>query len=127
MPERIEVPGTLRDDSIELRPVSETDVGAFVEAFKDPAIAEGAYHGKLAGTAEALLPYLRRNSERMESGDAVLLGVWETDADALSGQTMLFNLDWDDRTAELGFWMTPSARGRGLTERALSLTVTLAF
>jgi RimJ/RimL family protein N-acetyltransferase len=117
----------LRDGSIELRPVSEAGVPAFVEAFQDPAIAEGAYHGQFAATEEALRPYLKRNAERMEAGDAVLLSVWEGGADRLSGQTMLFNIDWDERTAELGFWIAPWARGRGLSEPALRLTVGFAF
>jgi ribosomal-protein-alanine N-acetyltransferase len=123
----IEVPRPLRDGAVELRPVSETDVLAFVDAFKDPAIAEGAYHGQLEASEEALRAYLGRNRERMETGDAVLLGVWETDADAISGQTMLFNFDWEQRTAELGFWIAPAARRRGLTGTSLRLTLTLAF
>ena len=86
--------GLLKEDGVELRPISEDDVPAFVEAFGDPAIAMGAYHGQLAGTDEALRPYLKRNSERMEAGEAVLLGVWEAGAPSLSGQTMLFRFDW---------------------------------
>jgi RimJ/RimL family protein N-acetyltransferase len=118
---------TLRVGSIELRPVSEADVSAFVEAFQDPAIAEGAYHGKIAATEEALCPYLQRNVERMEAGDGVLLGVWETGAEQLSGQTMLFNIDWDERTAELGFWIAPWSRGHGLSEAALRPTLEFGF
>jgi RimJ/RimL family protein N-acetyltransferase len=107
--------------------MSEAGAPAFVEAFQDPAIAEGAYHGQIAATEEAVQPYLKRNAERMEAGDAVLLGVWEAGAERLSGQTMLFNIDWDERTAELGFWVAPWARGRGLSEPALRLTLAFAF
>jgi RimJ/RimL family protein N-acetyltransferase len=117
----------LRDGTVELRPVSEAEGTAFTEAFQDPAIAEGAYHGQIAATEETLGPYLKRNAERMEAGDAVLLGVWEADAERLSGQTMLFNINWDEATAELGFWVAPWARGRGLSEPALRLTVAFAF
>jgi RimJ/RimL family protein N-acetyltransferase len=117
----------LRDGTIELHPVSEAEGPAFAQAFQDPAIAEGAYHGQIAATEDAMLPYLKRNAERMEAGDAVLLGVWESDAERLSGQTMLFNFDWDDGTAELGFWVAPWARGRGLSEPALRLTIAFAF
>ena len=69
--------GVLKEDGVELRPISEDDVPAFVEAFGDPAIAMGAYHGQLAGTDEALRPYLKRNSERMGGrggGSASCLG-----------------------------------------------------
>lgn len=60
----------------------------------------------------------------METGQGVLLGVWEAGAEWLSGQTMLFNIDWDERAAELGFWIAPWARGRG---SALRLTLAFAF
>jgi RimJ/RimL family protein N-acetyltransferase len=112
---------------IELRPVSEADLPAFVEAFQDAPIAQGAYHGQIAATEEALRPYLKRNAERMKAGDAVLLGVWAAGAERLSGQTMLFNIDWEEGTAELGFWVAPWARGRGLSELALRLTIAFAF
>ncbi|MDX6586107.1 MAG: hypothetical protein QOI31_580 [Solirubrobacterales bacterium] len=115
------------DGSIELRSITEDDTPAFVKAFKDPAIAQGAYHGQLAATDEALRPYVQRNSERMEAGDGVLLGVWEPEAVQLSGQTMLFDIDWDERTAELGFWIAPRSRGCGLSRRALELTLSFAF
>jgi len=119
--------GALGDESLELRAVSEDDVEAFVEAFQDPAIAEGAYHGQLAGTEDVLRPYLARNAERMEAGEAVLLGIWEKGAERLSGQTMLFGIDQEQGTAELGFWTAPWARGRGLATPALRFTLALAF
>jgi RimJ/RimL family protein N-acetyltransferase len=125
---RISLPAAgLRDGTLELRPVSEADVAAFVEAFQDPAIAEGAYHGKISATEKALRPYLGRNAERMQAGEGVLLGIWEARSERLSGQTMLFDIDWDNRGAELGFWIAPWARGRRLIGPALRLTLSLAF
>jgi RimJ/RimL family protein N-acetyltransferase len=115
------------DALLQLRAVTEADVPAFVEAFQDPAIAQGAYHGKMPATDEALRPYLRRNAERMQSGEGVLLAIWEAGAERLSGQTMLFDVDWDNRSAELGFWIAPWARGRGLSVPALRLTLRFAF
>ena len=117
----------LSDGVIELRAVTEADVPAFVEAFADAAIAEGAYHGQLAATDAAIRPYLARHPQRMADGDGVLLGVWEPDAQRLSGQTMLFAVDWRNLVAELGFWIAPWARGRGLIGRAIPLTLDLAF
>jgi RimJ/RimL family protein N-acetyltransferase len=119
--------GALRDQTHELRAVTEADVPAFVEALQDPTIAEDGYHGRLAATEDAVRPYLRRNAERMQAGEGVLLGIWEAAAERLSGQTMLFAIDWENRSAELGFWIAPWARGQGLIRPALSLTLGFAF
>lgn len=119
--------GGVRDGTVDLRPLAEADAPAFVMALEDAAISDGAYHGRLDGGEGVVRAYLGRNAERMESGEAVLLGVWETDALRLSGSTMLFRIDGDERVAELGFWIAPWARGRGLARTALRLTVALAL
>jgi RimJ/RimL family protein N-acetyltransferase len=102
-------------------------VPAFVEALRDPAVADGAYHGRIPAEPEAVRAYIGRNAERMAGGGGVLLGVWEWGADRPSGQTLLFNIDWGELTAEIGFWTAPWARRRGLSGCALHLTLALAF
>jgi ribosomal-protein-alanine N-acetyltransferase len=117
----------LRDGAVELRPLTDADAPAFLTALADDAISEGAYHGRLDGGEGVVRAYLARNAARMEAGEGVLLGVWEANAERLSGSTMLFRIDWDERVAELGFWIAPGARGRGLARTALRLTVALAL
>jgi RimJ/RimL family protein N-acetyltransferase len=43
------------------------------------------------------------------------------------GTTMLFRIDPEARSAELGFWLSPAGRGRGLAVRAIRLTLAWAF
>ena len=117
----------LAQGPVELRPLRDEDVPAFVEALKDPAVSVGAYHSRIPAEPEAVGAYIGRNAERLAVGGAVLLGVWERGADRLSGQTLLFNIDWDELTGEVGFWTAPWARGRGLSSCALGLTLALAF
>jgi RimJ/RimL family protein N-acetyltransferase len=119
--------GGVRDGAVELRPLVETDAPAFLMALADVAISQGAYHGRLDGGEDVVRRYLARNAERMAAREGVLLGVWEADAERLSGSTMLFRIDWEERLAELGFWIAPWARGRGLATKALRLTVDLAI
>ena len=45
----------------------------------------------------------------MATGTGVLLAIWEPRADRLSCQTRMFDVDWDELTAELGFWIVPWA------------------
>ena len=117
----------VRDNAVELRPLNENDVPAFVEALRDQAVSQDAYHGRIPAEPDPARAYIARNPERMASGNAVLLAIWEPGAERLSGQIMLFNIDWDDLTAEVGFWTAPWARGRRLSIAALRLILAVAF
>jgi ribosomal-protein-serine acetyltransferase len=46
---------------------------------------------------------------------------------ALAGSIGLHNVDWGMRSAHIGYWLRPSARGRGLITRAASALTTRAF
>ena len=114
-------------EAVELRPLDTDDVPAFVEALRDPGVGDGAYHGRIPARPDPARAYIARNPQRMAAGTGALLAVWEPGAARLSGQTMLFNIDWEELTTEIGFWTAPWARGRRLSVAALCLTVALAF
>jgi ribosomal-protein-serine acetyltransferase len=46
---------------------------------------------------------------------------------SLVGSIGLHNVDWSLRTAHIGYWLRPSARGRGLVTRATAAITTRAF
>lgn len=65
---------------------------------------------------------------RIEAGPvdrAIGVTVWLTimtgDSDDLAGQIDVHEVDWDHRRAELGIWVAPGQRGRGLATDALRL------
>jgi RimJ/RimL family protein N-acetyltransferase len=117
----------LRRGRVRLRAVVDDDLPAFVDALRDPLVTDGAYHGQVVATEESAGRAFERFRERAEAGSGVLLSVWEDGEDRLSGQTMLFDVDWDERTAELGFWTAPWSRRKGLSGPALGLTFDLAL
>ena len=43
----------------------------------------------------------------------------DIDADGFAGAATLHALDWRHRRGEVGFWLVPHARGRGLARRAV--------
>jgi RimJ/RimL family protein N-acetyltransferase len=45
----------------------------------------------------------------------------------LLGSVSLVHLNWDACTAEIGYWLLPEARGRGLAKRSVRLVTTWAF
>ncbi len=56
--------------------------------------------------------FIRRSVDEQASGVAVQLGIW-TNADLL-GMVGLHSVDWANRRTSIGYWLTESARGRGV-------------
>jgi RimJ/RimL family protein N-acetyltransferase len=48
-------------------------------------------------------------------------------SDECLGQIYIHEIDWEHARAELGIWLAPKARGRGLARRALSLSAAWLF
>ncbi len=46
---------------------------------------------------------------------------------SLAGAIGLHGLDWGSRSAQMGYWLAPEARGRGIVTRAASALVTHAL
>ncbi|NKB88745.1 MAG: GNAT family N-acetyltransferase [Acidobacteria bacterium] len=72
--------------------------------------------------AEAFIEgFIRR--ERLDEG--FHLGLW--DADALCGGVVCWSIDPAHHVAELGYWLTPDSRRRGLARRATQRVVDYLF
>ncbi len=110
----------LRDGDVALRRVRADDAPAYVRAFaQDPDL--GRWLGSDADPTEA---EIRRRAER--HGPGVELAI--TDAgDALVGSVMVHHVEPRHGRAEIGFWVAPAARGRGLGRRAVELVVDWLF
>jgi RimJ/RimL family protein N-acetyltransferase len=72
---------------------------------------------------------LGRRTEQLASDLAAGTGAWLTivagrqagDGDECAGQIDVHAVDWDHGRAELGIWVAPALRGRGLGSAALAL------
>ncbi|MBD5633810.1 MAG: GNAT family N-acetyltransferase, partial [Candidatus Eremiobacteraeota bacterium] len=49
------------------------------------------------------------------------------DAGVLVGSIGLHDVDWGSRSAQIGYWIAPDARGRGIVSRACAALVTYGF
>jgi ribosomal-protein-alanine N-acetyltransferase len=122
-PVRIDMPETLSGDGVALRRVRPDDAPAYVAAFRDdPEL--GRLLGMEQDPDEASV---RERAERLPAlaaeGKVVELAIGEP----FAGTVSLHSIDEHHRRAEIGFWLVPGARGRGLGSRAVALAVTWAF
>ena len=118
---RLELPDPpLQDGVVALRAHREADVPAIVRACQDPEIARWTTVPSPYGEADAQRWVAGRRAAR-EQGDSLDLLVVGAGGDELLGSLGLVAVRSDDGVAEIGYWLSRPARGRGLAARALEL------
>ena len=112
-------PVEIRTDTLLLRPWRPADATAVVRACQDPSLRHW-------GDGAAL--FVSEIAPRLLADDeAIILGVFRPGDGELLGSVDLRALDLRQRTAELGYWTAPWARGHRVAERASRALLTWAF
>jgi RimJ/RimL family protein N-acetyltransferase len=111
----------LADDAVRLRAPAAADVPAITKACQDPDIQHFTF---------VPVPYHEEHARNWVAGAAARAGAGEGlslvivdagDRARLLGTVGLLRPDWVRRTIEIGYWVAPWARGRGLAVRAVKL------
>lgn len=111
----------LSDGSVALRLGAERDIPEILIAFQDdPLLHVTRGLDRPPSGAELGRRYERAEMGR-ETGRHVSLTILEPGSDACRGEILTTDVDWRHARAELGMWLAPQARGRGLAPRALKL------
>jgi ribosomal-protein-alanine N-acetyltransferase len=124
---RIEIPERLSDEAVILRPLRTDDARPYAAAFRaDPEL------GWLAGYEDDPdEDWVRKRAEEQpkwaEEGKGFELAIADPGTDGFWGCVILHGFDWKDRRCEVGFWLVPEVRQRGVGTRATSLAVSWAF
>lgn len=118
-------PFELTDGVVRLRVPDAADVDRVTTLCQDPAIQEWTTVPRPYGRPDAEGFLTRIVPEGWAQGAQWNWSVRRADDDALVGMVGLARRD--DAAAELGYWLAPEARGRGLMGRAVGLVVATAF
>lgn len=115
----------LTDGVILLRPPTDDDVDAITDACQDPQIA---------AWIPIPQPYAREHAEHFiahlarpgwESGVELTWAIVDRATGLLLGMIGMHRIEYG--SGEIGFWMAPTARRRGVLSRALQLVLDYAF
>jgi len=120
-------PPTLSDDQVTLRAWSVHDAATVFAACQDSEIQRWT---------TVPVPYRQQDAEGFVGEHA--RSVWRSRTGApfavvsntgqvVVGSCALVSVSADERTGEVGYWVTPSARGAGVAQRALRLLCTWAL
>ena len=111
----------LTDGEVVLRDYAERDIPEILIAHQDdPRMHLLSGEDRPPSGAE-----LGRAAERealdRATGERATLTILEPGSDTCRGQIRVYPVDWDQSRAEVGIWLAPQVRGRGLGRRALRL------
>ncbi len=121
----LEIP-VLEGDGFRLRPVREGDAPRIQEGTAEPTATYWLGHKPAPYTMDDATTYVERRRELAASGQGVTWAVADPDDDEILGTVLWFN--WTAGVeCEVGWWLHPDARGRGLATRAVRLLVGHVF
>ncbi|MDX3527550.1 GNAT family N-acetyltransferase [Streptomyces sp. ID05-39B] len=103
-------------DGLVLRPWRGTDAPAVHAAFQDPLMHR--WHVRAADSIEEVTGWIEEWVTAWAEERAVQWAVVDEDTDCLRGRVALRGIELDDGVAEVAYWTTPAARGRGVAARA---------
>jgi RimJ/RimL family protein N-acetyltransferase len=115
----LEVP--IADRGVALRDAAERDIPEILIAHQDdPRMYVRLGLDRPPSAAELGRQMEEAASER-RSGTRARLTILDESSDEFRGRIMVHNVDWEHARAEIGVWVIPQARGRGLARSALRL------
>lgn len=125
----IPVPDRLEGERVLLRPYRDDDAPAVFAAIDEardhlaPWMGWVDFHRSVDDTRD----YCRRMAASWILRSALIVGMFDRTDGRYLGGTGFHEPDWDGRTFEVGYWLRPSAVGRGYVTEAVRLLVGLAF
>ncbi|MDX6644311.1 MAG: hypothetical protein QOK40_38, partial [Miltoncostaeaceae bacterium] len=110
----------LAEAPVRLRAWRSADEAALVASCRDPLI-DRYTHVPSPYRASDARAWVAGQGDRLRSGLSLDLAIADLATDELLGAIGMHAFRWQDRRAEVGYWLAPEARGRGVATCALRL------
>jgi [ribosomal protein S5]-alanine N-acetyltransferase len=119
MPSIPELEQPLTDGHVSLRDAAERDIPEILIAHQDDPELYVRIGLERPPSGAELGRQVEQELGRRTTGAGAILAIVEHDADEFRGQVAVQEVEWVNARAELGVWVVPQARGRGLASAAL--------
>jgi RimJ/RimL family protein N-acetyltransferase len=114
------------EETFRLRPVSDDDVDRVVEGTSDPRTYHWLAHLPLPYSPDDARAWFAQIRENAAAGEGVAWAIADPVSDVMLGNVSVFRLG-SAAGNEVGYWMHPDARGKGLMTAAVRRVVRHAF
>jgi RimJ/RimL family protein N-acetyltransferase len=121
------VPTGLARDGVVLRRLRARDAAPYAAAFREDPRLGPAIGAEEDPTEMSVRRFIARQPSLRARGEFLGLVVTDATEKPFLGHVMLHSLAWQHRRAEVGYWLVPAARGRGIGGTAVDLLVDWAF
>lgn len=112
----------LTDGTVALRDYAERDIPEILIAFQDdPQLHRHTGDERPPSGAQLGSQAEREHADRV-TGNRAWLTILEPGSDTCRGLVRVYTTDWEQSRAEIGIFLAPASRGRGLGRGALRLT-----
>ena len=128
-PTLIPLPAELRSERVLLRPLAAEDAEAVFAAIEEardhlrPWMDWVDNHRSVADSRD----YCLRCAAKWLLRNDLALGIFDAQTGGYLGRTGMHDPDWSLCSFEIGYWIRPTAEGRGYVGEAVGLLVRLAF
>ena len=112
---------SLTDDTVVLRDYAERDIPEILIAHQDDPRMHVLTGDDRPPSGAELGRAAEREAADRAIGERATLTIVDPSSDTCRGQIRIYPVDWDQSRAEIGIWLAPQVRGRGLGRRALRL------
>lgn len=127
MPAIPELTAPLSDGAVSLRPFAERDIPEILIAYQD----DPTLHTRLGQDRPPTGAQLGRAAEQAQADRLaarhLALSILESGSDVCRGQITVHHIDPAHARAEVGIWLAPQVRGRGIAVRSLGLIAPWLF
>lgn len=115
----------LQSGDVRLRGLRAVDASSYAEGTEDADVRRYGHLPQPEYTPDSVREMITREVRPgMERGDLAVLAIADGASDAFMGSLVLF--DVTESGAEVGFWVHPAHRGKGITVTALELAARFA-
>jgi RimJ/RimL family protein N-acetyltransferase len=119
----------MKSDSerVRLRKLRVSDANDIYENIRDKEVVRWLLSVPHPYSFNDAVRFIRRSQYRVKKNTAHAFGIVLKETNRVIGVVEIFNIDWDNRSADIGYWLGKKYWNRGLMTEAVKLALRFAF